>query len=242
VHGTDVGCALIRCVLQDRRFDADNQFLYLDDGPTSGRGRAGRGGMRGMGRGMGEMIDMVGGWLGDRPLVNGRVQPAIDVARRTCRVRVLNGSSARVYRLAWSDGSPLVVIGTDGGLLERPRTMAMPIGLGALTNSRTRVEPAETTSSSATLVRSNARPSRSHCICLNVSGTRRSGAEANGTQLVGGELRGHLEARPGCIRHAQRHQVSAASAASRCCLLLRLALSADTQRLGWRFGPSGAAP
>jgi FtsP/CotA-like multicopper oxidase with cupredoxin domain len=80
--------------------------------------------MRGMmGRGMGAMADTVGGWLGDRPLVNGRVQPAIDVERRTYRVRLLNGSSARIYKLAWSDGSPMVVIGSDGGLLERPRTM-----------------------------------------------------------------------------------------------------------------------
>ena len=31
-----------------------------------------------------------------------------------------NGSSARIYRLAWDDGRPLKVIGSDGGLLETP--------------------------------------------------------------------------------------------------------------------------
>jgi FtsP/CotA-like multicopper oxidase with cupredoxin domain len=125
--GLPSGDGELLCVLQDRRFGADNQFLYVDDAPAGVRGR---GGMRGMGRGMGgmgrgmeAMADAVGGWLGDRALVNGHVQPAVDVARRTYRVRILNGSSARVYKLAWSDGSPLVVIGTDGGLLDRPRTM-----------------------------------------------------------------------------------------------------------------------
>jgi FtsP/CotA-like multicopper oxidase with cupredoxin domain len=32
----------------------------------------------------------------------------------------LNGSNARIYKLAWSDGTPMTVIGADGGLLERP--------------------------------------------------------------------------------------------------------------------------
>jgi FtsP/CotA-like multicopper oxidase with cupredoxin domain len=34
----------------------------------------------------------------------------------------LNGSNARFYKLAWNDGSPMIVIGGDGGLLERART------------------------------------------------------------------------------------------------------------------------
>jgi FtsP/CotA-like multicopper oxidase with cupredoxin domain len=116
------GTGEIRCVLQDRRFDADNQLLYVGDAPA--RGGGGRpGGMRGMGRGMGGMSEAIGGWFGDRLLVNGRLQPVMDVERRTYRVRLLNGSSARIYKLAWSDGSPVVMIGTDGGLLDRPRTL-----------------------------------------------------------------------------------------------------------------------
>ena len=40
----------------------------------------------------------------------------------TCayRLRLLNGSNSRIYKLAWKDGRPLTIIGTDGGLLERP--------------------------------------------------------------------------------------------------------------------------
>jgi FtsP/CotA-like multicopper oxidase with cupredoxin domain len=47
----------------------------------------------------------------------------MDVDRRTYRVRILNGSNARIYKLAWSDGTPMTVIGGDGGLLERARAM-----------------------------------------------------------------------------------------------------------------------
>lgn len=38
------------------------------------------------------------------------------------RLRLLNGSNSRIYKVAWSDGTPLTVIGTDGGLLEKPLT------------------------------------------------------------------------------------------------------------------------
>ena len=89
-------------VIQDRTFDANNQLIYLT------------GGMGGMGGG--QML----GFLGDTILVNGRPNAIIPVATRPYRLRLLNGSNSRIYKLAWSDGRPLTVIGTDGGLLERP--------------------------------------------------------------------------------------------------------------------------
>jgi FtsP/CotA-like multicopper oxidase with cupredoxin domain len=119
--GLPAGAGELLCVLQDRRFDADNQLVYGDAGDNGMRGR-GRGRGRGMGGGMAQMA-MMNGWLGDRMLVNGRIQPTFEVDRRTYRVRLLNGSNARFYKLAWSDGSPMTVIGSDGGLLERPRTL-----------------------------------------------------------------------------------------------------------------------
>ncbi|MGE3957678.1 MAG: multicopper oxidase family protein [Vicinamibacterales bacterium] len=106
-------------VLQDRRFDAGNQFVYAGGAAEGGQGRGmGRGGM-GRGGMMG-MMEVVNGWLGDRMLVSGRVQPTVDVDRRTYRVRFLNGSNARIYKLAWSHQAPFTVIGTDGGLLGEP--------------------------------------------------------------------------------------------------------------------------
>ncbi len=103
--GLPSGSGELLCVLQDRRIDARNQFEYA------------AGGM-----GMAAMMQTMNGWLGDTVLVNGRPLPVTGVDRRTYRVRILNGSNARIYKLAWSDGTPVTIIGGDGGLLERART------------------------------------------------------------------------------------------------------------------------
>ena len=92
-------------VIQDRTFDANNQLVYLSGG----------GGM-----GMGMNMDQMMGFLGDRILVNGRPDFVLPVATRPYRLRFLNGSNSRIYKLGWSDGTPLTVIATDGGLLSKP--------------------------------------------------------------------------------------------------------------------------
>ena len=92
------GGAELLCVLQDRRFDSRNQLVFHGGG----------------------MMEMMNGFLGDRVLVNGQVLPTMDVDAAWHRVRLLNGSNARIYKLVWSHGIPMIVIGGDGGLLERP--------------------------------------------------------------------------------------------------------------------------
>ena len=87
----------IPIIIQDRTFDDQNQLVYS-------------GGMH-IGR---------FGFYGDRVLVNGRPDFRIEVSSRAYRLRMMNGSNARIYKLAWDDGTPIVVIGVDGGLLERP--------------------------------------------------------------------------------------------------------------------------
>lgn len=116
------GAGELLFALQDRRFDANNQLVYPASAADSGgMGRMGRGGM---GRGgMMRMMETMNGWLGDHMVVSGRILPTIDVDRRTYRVRVLNGSNARFYKLAWSSQQPVVVIGNDGGLFARPQTL-----------------------------------------------------------------------------------------------------------------------
>lgn len=84
-------------VIQDRSFDDRNQFRYIA-----------------------HMHDRWMGFLGDRILVNGKPDFILQAATRAYRLRILNGSNSRIYKLVWSDGSPLTVIGTDGGLLESP--------------------------------------------------------------------------------------------------------------------------
>ncbi len=86
----------IPLVIQDRRFNASNQFVY-QTGPLFG-------------------------YLGTSVLVNGQENYIHQCAQRVYRMRVLNGSNSRFYKLAFSDGTPLVVIGSDGGLLARPVT------------------------------------------------------------------------------------------------------------------------
>lgn len=104
VPGASTGVNDVPVIIQDRMFDSNNQFLYQPHN--------------------------MWGYLGDRILVNGRPNTALSLEPRAYRMRVLNGSNARTYKLAWSNGMPLDVIGTDGGLLPevatRPYVMLMP--------------------------------------------------------------------------------------------------------------------
>ena len=103
------GGAELLCVLQDRRFDARNQLVFHGGG----------------------MMEMMNGFLGDRVLVNGQPQPTTEVDAAWHRVRLLNGSNARIYKLAWSRDVQMAVIGGDGGLLERPlRQQALTLAPG----------------------------------------------------------------------------------------------------------------
>jgi FtsP/CotA-like multicopper oxidase with cupredoxin domain len=65
-------------------------------------------------------MEAVSGFFGGIVLVNGRMPPTFALASRAYRFRLLNGSHSRVYKLAWSDDAPITVIGSDGGLLEKP--------------------------------------------------------------------------------------------------------------------------
>jgi FtsP/CotA-like multicopper oxidase with cupredoxin domain len=89
----------IPIVIQDRLFDAQNQLVYAQG-----------------------MHDGMAGFYGDRILVNGRADVVLDVDSRAYRLRFMNGSTARIYKLGWDDGTPVTVIGVDGGLLEKPET------------------------------------------------------------------------------------------------------------------------
>lgn len=85
-------------VLQDRRFNGANQLIYGGNG----------------------MMDQMIGFLGDQMMVNGKPDFSIQAQTRPYRLRLLNGSNSRIYKLAWEDGTSLTVLGTDGGLLEAP--------------------------------------------------------------------------------------------------------------------------
>lgn len=84
-------------VIQDRSFDTDNQLSYSS-----------------------HMMQRMQGFLGEQIFINGRPEFVLPVATRAYRLRLLNGSNSRIYKLAWDDDTPVTVIGVDGGLLECP--------------------------------------------------------------------------------------------------------------------------
>jgi len=69
------------------------------------------------------MMDRMTGYLGDVPLVNGTPEAYFEVQKTLYRFRLLNGSNARIYKIAFSDNSPFWVISTDGGLKDEPSQM-----------------------------------------------------------------------------------------------------------------------
>lgn len=63
------------------------------------------------------------GFKGKFPLVNGTLNATLPVAKGVYRLRILNASNARVFRLAFSNAAAFRIIGNDGGLLEHPATV-----------------------------------------------------------------------------------------------------------------------
>ena len=60
------------------------------------------------------------GFLGDVMTVNLVYKPYFEVERRKYRFRILNAAVARFFKIALSDGSPMIQIGNDGNLLPHP--------------------------------------------------------------------------------------------------------------------------
>lgn len=86
--------------IQDRSFTNNNQLKYSN-----------------------HMMQKMQGFLGNQIMINGLPNFVLPVESRSYRLRLLNSSNSRIYKLAWDDGTPVTVIGTDGGLLEKPETM-----------------------------------------------------------------------------------------------------------------------
>ncbi len=87
----------IPCTIQDRRFNQDGTFSYLNT-----------------------MQDNMMGMKGFIIMVNGVVAPTLVAKSTLMRLRLHNGSNARTYNLAFGDGRPFHVIATDCGFLHKP--------------------------------------------------------------------------------------------------------------------------
>ncbi|BBP03023.1 periplasmic cell division protein (SufI) [Sulfuriferula plumbiphila] len=96
------GVTELPLLIQDKQFNSAGKLTYADN----------------------PMQQMMG-QLGDTILVNLTPQPQLDIANRLYRLRILNGSNSRIYKLAFIHRGkmlPYAIIGTDAGLLERPYT------------------------------------------------------------------------------------------------------------------------
>lgn len=84
-------------ILQDRRFDDAGRMVY---GPDT--------------------TDILNGFLGERVLVNGQWNAVAPVPKGIVRLRLINGSNARIYTLHFNDRRPMHLVATDGGFLAEP--------------------------------------------------------------------------------------------------------------------------
>jgi FtsP/CotA-like multicopper oxidase with cupredoxin domain len=94
--GLPTGGFDVSLVIQDRRSVDVPQFAY---NPTP--------------------MDVMSGFLGDLPLVNGTPDAYLEVSRTLYRFRLLNGSNARVYKVGLSDNHLFHILATDGGLKDQ---------------------------------------------------------------------------------------------------------------------------
>jgi len=90
----------IPLIVQDRRFSPEGYLMYGNF-----------------------MQDIMQGMTGNVVLVNGVVNPFLQVPAGVIRFRILNGSNARVYDFTLSNGDSFYQIASDGGFLEQPTKM-----------------------------------------------------------------------------------------------------------------------
>jgi FtsP/CotA-like multicopper oxidase with cupredoxin domain len=97
---SDYGVDDIPLIIQDREFNEDGSFSYINSHQ-----------------------DIMFGKHGDTILVNGTIDPVFVPRTRKVRFRLMNASNARTYTLAFSDGRQFQQLGCDGGFLAQPLNM-----------------------------------------------------------------------------------------------------------------------
>lgn len=96
----DYGLNDFPLIIQDKRFDSEGKATY-DLG----------------------MRDLMMGFQGETLIVNGAINPFVEVPRGMVRFRLLNGSNAQIYELTFNDQRAFHQIASDGGFLESPVQM-----------------------------------------------------------------------------------------------------------------------
>ena len=86
----------IPLIIQDRSFNNDGSFAYR--------------------------TSMMGVVAGDAILINGTINPYVNVNKGNIRFRILNASNSQNFEFSLNDGSSFQQIASDGGFLEAPLT------------------------------------------------------------------------------------------------------------------------
>jgi len=90
----DYGINDIPLIVQDRSFNSDGSFAYR--------------------------TSMMGVLAGDTIMINGTINPYLNVSKGNVRFRILNASNSQNFEFNLSDGSNFQQIASDGGFLESP--------------------------------------------------------------------------------------------------------------------------
>jgi blue copper oxidase len=93
--GLPTGANDIPLLIQDKRLGASGEMIYAP-----------------------KKLDKLIGWLGSDILINGKKDATQSVAQEVYRLRLLNGSNARVYKVGFADGKTFHLIGNDGSLID----------------------------------------------------------------------------------------------------------------------------
>lgn len=99
--GLPAGVRELPLLLQDRRVGADGVPFYDPQGPA-----------------------MMAGFMGSEGFTNGTRRAFVEVDAAVYRLRILNGSNARILRVGFENGPDLLLIGNDGGLMPAPVRLA----------------------------------------------------------------------------------------------------------------------
>jgi len=87
----------IPLIIQDKRFTASRQINYAPN-----------------------RMEIMRGYTSRTMMVNGSINPYINVKDKQIRFRILNGSNSSLYNFRFSDGRSFSQVATDGGFLETP--------------------------------------------------------------------------------------------------------------------------
>jgi len=91
-------------LIQDKSFNEDSSLFYPDAPPFP----------------VDVKPSVIPAFNGNTIVVNGKVWPYLKVEPRKYRFRLLNGSNTNAFELKFENGMEFYLIGTDGGLIERP--------------------------------------------------------------------------------------------------------------------------